>query len=146
MMNMSLTTAATNEAVTDAVTGMGGAFSPERIKLSVEMLVVGMAMIFTVLAVLWLVLKIFAAAFGAKDVKKASAKTEPERVADTAAAAPLPQTDLTVANDSDEELVAVITAAIAAYRAENTANESVGGFRVVSFRRVGGGRAWNSNK
>ena len=40
-------------------------------------------------------------------------------------------------------LLAVLTAAIAAYRSEEGLPE--GGFRVVSFKRAGG-RAWNAKK
>ena len=51
------------------------------------------------------------------------------------------------AADSDDALVAILAAAIAAYRAaENPDEMSAGGFRVVSFWRAGGGRAWNANK
>ena len=48
----------------------------------------------------------------------------------------------------DGELIAVITAAIAAYRAseEGMSAAEAGGFRVVSFKRASTGRAWNSNK
>ena len=48
----------------------------------------------------------------------------------------------------DGELIAVITAAIAAYRAseEGLTGDDVNGFRVVSFKRATKGRAWNSNK
>jgi len=44
---------------------------------------------------------------------------------------------------SNEALVAVITAAVAAYRASEGLEGE--GFRVVSFKRVGG-RPWNSKK
>ena len=45
--------------------------------------------------------------------------------------------------DSNEALVAVITAAVAAHRAAEGLDSD--GFRVVSFKRVGG-RHWNSKR
>ena len=69
---------------------------------------------------------------------------ETEAAAPVLAAEPEP----TVVQTDDGELVAVITAAIAAYRSseEGLTGEAAGGFRVVSFKRAAGGRAWNSNK
>ena len=49
-----------------------------------------------------------------------------------------------VSEANDAELVAIITAAVAAYMAEE-GTEYAGGFRVVSFKRVRGGRTWNAN-
>ena len=37
-----------------------------------------------------------------------------------------------------------MSAAIAAYEASNGNEVAPGGFRVVSFRRTNGGKAWNS--
>jgi hypothetical protein len=52
----------------------------------------------------------------------------------------------TVAEDQtdDTELIAILTAAIAAYEASCGNEVAPGGFRVVSFRRANGGKAWNS--
>ena len=112
---------------------MGGAFSAERLALAGQMTLIGMGMIFAVLSILWGVLAIFKLIF----VKPAPKKAEPSPVV-----APAPEP---VAEESnDEELIAVITAAVAAYRASEDPAATEGGFRVVSFRRANGGKAWNS--
>ena len=118
------------------------AFSADAWAKAAEVTVLGMGMIFAVLAILWLVLAVFKNIF-AKDTAKGQKpeKKEPTPVAEPEPIAVTPQTD-------DGELVAVISAAIAAYRAseEGVTGEAVNGFRVVSFKRAAGGRAWNSNK
>ena len=116
---------------------MGGAFSPERLALAGEMTLIGMAMVFAVLAILWGVLAIFKMIFAKPESKK---KAEP-----APAPAPVAEPEPVVAvADSDDELVAVITAAVAAYIADQEPGAYAGGFRVVSFRRANGGKAWNA--
>ena len=44
----------------------------------------------------------------------------------------------------DAELIAVLTAAIAAYEAEQNPDVTPASFRVVSYRRTNGGRSWNA--
>lgn len=115
------------------------AFSSEAWSKAAEVSILGMVMIFSVLSILWAVLAIFKLMFVGK-VKKTEAvpKTEPQT------------TSAPVAEEAadDGELIAVITAAIEAYRAtdEGMDSASAGSFRVVSFRRAGAGRPWNSNK
>lgn len=122
------------------VDGLGGALSLERWAYAGRMTLIGMVMIFAVLAILWGVLVIFEKLMS-KDRPKAS------NVA-VAAPAPTPVADpVPVVSTSDDEItVAVIAAAVAAYMADTGESEAVynGGFRVVSFRRVQGGKAWNS--
>ena len=48
------------------------------------------------------------------------------------------------ASADDAALVAILTAAIVAYESENGNDVDPSSFRVVSFRRANGGRAWNS--
>ena len=121
------------------------AFSPEAWAKAAEVAIVGMLMIFAVLSVLWGVLAIFKTVF-AKDAPKANtAKAEAPAAVPEAAeatAAPVP------AASDDGELIAVISAAIAAYRAteEGLDGDAASGFRVVSFKRAAKGRPWNSNK
>ena len=126
-----------NFALYTAGQDMGGAFSPERLALAGEMTLIGMAMVFAVLAILWGVLAIFKMIF---------AKPEPKKKAEPAPApAPVAEPEPVVAvADSDDELVAVITAAVAAYIADQEPGAYAGGFRVVSFRRANGGKAWNA--
>ena len=122
-----------------ALADMGGAFSPERLALAGQMTLLGMGMIFAVLSALWGVLVIFKMIFAkpAKKVKPAPAapKTEPVVV---------PEPVVAPAASNDAELIAVLTAAIAAYEASQGNEVAPGGFRVVSFRRANGGKAWNS--
>ena len=122
-----------------ALADMGGAFSPERLALAGQMTLLGMGMVFAVLALLWGVLVIFKMIFAkpAKKVKPAPAapKTEPVVV---------PEPVVAPAASNDAELIAVLTAAIAAYEASLGNEVAPGGFRVVSFRRANGGKAWNS--
>ena len=119
---------------------MGGAFSAERLSLAGQMTLIGMGMIFSVLALLWAVLAIFKIVFVRPEKKK---KVE----APVAQPAPVTEETATVSDDAnDDELVAVITAAVAAYMAQEEPDAAPSGFRVVSFRRANGGRSWNSNK
>ncbi|MBQ8141028.1 MAG: OadG family protein [Clostridia bacterium] len=126
-------------AVSSSTDSLGGAFSAERWIYAGQMTLIGMLMVFAVLAILWAVLAIFKVIFAGKEPKKV--KTEsPAPVVNT-----VPQTVVTPAvNTSDDELIAVITAAVAAYMAEETGNSVPdGSFRVVSFRRAGAARSWN---
>ena len=117
------------------------ALSAETVTLMWQTPLLGLGMVFAVLSCLWGVLAIFKLVFtgrtpkAPKEVKAPVAEKKPE----TQAPAPAP---VQSASD-DAQLVAVITAAVAAYMAEE-GTEYAGGFRVVSFKRVSGGRSWNS--
>lgn len=124
-------------------------FSGEAWLYALQMTLIGMGMIFAVLGILWGALAIFKLIFarneGEKKEKatldsKAEKESKPVTVeAPTAAPAPV-----AAASADDAELIAVLTAAIAAYEAEQGRCVSVGDFRVVSYRRANGGRSWNS--
>ena len=118
------------------------AFSADAWMKAAEVTLLGMVMVFAVLGILWLALSVFKLVF-ARD--KAKGKTAEMRVTATEPKSePMP-----VAKETDDgELIAVITAAIAAYRAseQGLTGEEVNGFKVVSFKRATKGRAWNSNK
>ena len=92
-----------------------------------------------VLGVLWGVLMIFKLVFARpKKEKKAEApKVEPATV-DIVESEPAP------AATDDAELIAILTAAIYAYEAEQSPDAQVGNFKVVSYRRTNGGRSWNA--
>lgn len=126
-----------------AAEDMGGAFSPERLSLSGQMTLIGMAMIFSVLTILWAVLAIFKLIFAkpAKKVVKPEVKVEEVK---TPTPAPATAAIETETETDDGALIALITAAIVAYEASNGNEVAPNGFRVVSFRRTNGGRAWNS--
>ncbi len=117
-------------------------FSAEAWEYAGQMTLLGIGMVFTVLAILWGVLCIFKLVFAGKTPKAPKAPKEPKapkkesKPASAAVAAPAAQSD-------DAQLIAVITAAVAAYMAEE-GTEYAGGFRVVSFKRARGGRTWNS--
>ena len=90
-----------------------------------QMVLIGVSVVFSVLAILWLSLYIFKVFFhdipSRKKATKASVKVEE--------AAPQPAT--VAQTTSNDEIVAVIAAAIAAAESENSGLK----FRVVSFRR-----------
>ena len=121
-----------------ALADMGGAFSPERLALAGQMTLLGMGMIFAVLSLLWGVLAIFKMIF-ARPEKKVKAAPAPK-----AEPVVVPEPVVAPAASNDAELIAVLTAAIAAYEASQGNEVAPGGFRVVSFRRANGGKAWNS--
>ena len=124
----------------------------ERLEYALQGTATGMIMVFSVLGLLCLIL------YGSKYVfydipnKKREKKiAAAEKAAVKAAAnavvteekAPEAAAPATVETQDDGELVAVITAAIAAMiESDEYKNEFVGGFRVVSFKRSTQG-AWN---
>ena len=116
-------------------------FSGDAIKYALEMTLLGMGMIFAVLAILWGVLAIFKLVFARpKKEKKNSEAPKSEPAVNLTAepvAAPVAATD-------DSELIAVLTAAIYAYESEKNPDAPIGNFRVVSYRRANGGRSWNA--
>ena len=124
-------------------------FSGEAWLYALQMTLIGMGMIFAVLAILWGALAIFKLIFarneGEKKVKATlDSKAEKESKPVTVEAPTAAPTPVAAASSDDAELIAVLTAAIAAYEAEQGRCVSVGDFRVVSYRRANGGRSWNS--
>ena len=114
----------------------------ERAAYSLRMTVVGMLMIFAVLALLWAVLAVSKAVFydaPKKRMQKSESSVKPA-AAVAAPAAPAPAPTSPVAPTDDAAIVAAITAAIAAMRADEGCTS---GFRVVSFRKADQSRAWN---
>lgn len=92
--------------------------------------IVGYLTVFAVLAIIWGVLELFHLASNGKKKKAAGTETPapavsaPQPTEETAVAPSVPATN-------DDEIVAVIAAAIAAAQSENP----IGSFRVVSFKR-----------
>lgn len=103
----------------------------DAIPFGLETVLLGMGVIFAVLIILWAVLSVFKLVFykpSANEKKHYANEKKPEP-----APAPVPESSAapTVSEPDDTELVAVITAAIAAMLdAPQTS------FRVVSFRRT----------
>ena len=117
------------------------AFSAEAFKYALEMTLLGMGMIFSVLAILWGVLALFKIVF-ARPKKEKKAKAQATESAPTAEPAPILETESNTTDDG--ELIAILTAAIIAYEAEQNPEAPIGNFRVVSYRRANGGRSWNA--
>jgi Na+-transporting methylmalonyl-CoA/oxaloacetate decarboxylase gamma subunit len=131
------------------------AFSGDAWQYAGEMTLLGMGMIFSVLGLLWGVLSIFKLVFVGKTAKTPKApkeakaskapkaeKSVPMSTDEDATSAVSAASIPTQEADSDTALIAVLTAAVAAYRADEGSRE---GFRVVSFKRASG-RAWNAKK
>ena len=126
------------ETVAETTEDLGPILSPARVSYAIRMTVLGMGMVFAVLALLWLVLVIFKNALTEKPSKaKAEEASEP-------APAPAPAVTPVPAGD-DPAIVAAITAAIAATIDSDPAlsQQFAGGFRVVSFKKKSGKTSWN---
>ena len=124
---------------TEAEEDLGGPFSVARLIKAGLMLLQGMGMVFLVLAILWIVLILFKKLFYKDEAKKTKDAKDiaPVTVEPTQPVAPAP-TD-------DGQLIAVITAAVAAAieSDEDLSNQFAGGFRVVSFKKKNGKTSWN---
>lgn len=121
-------------------------FSGEAWLYALEMTLMGLGMIFAVLAILWGVLVIFKLIFAGKSEKPKKEKAVKAELSEvkTVEAAPAPAATPAPTAVGDAELIAVLTAAIAAYEAEQNPNAPALNFRVVSYRRANGGRSWNA--
>ena len=108
----------------------------ERLSYAMQMLLLGMGTVFSVLIILWLCVTLFRLIFSGAARNKAD-KGQKEIKQETVAA-PTPMA--TTAPD-DGELLAVITAAVAAMLEAEGSPAYDGGFRVVSFRRTSGRHA-----
>lgn len=122
------------------LTASGLDFS-EKLALSGEMLLKGMGTVFLVLAILWGIIALFSVFAGTAEKKPAPAP-KPQAPAKKAETKPAPAPAPTPApvQTDDGALIAAITAAIEAYRAE----EGLSGlpYRVVSFKRKSGRKSW----
>lgn len=109
----------------------------EKLSTGLTVFALGMVTVFVVLAVLWLILALFKVIFY-RENKPATAKAP--KAAPIPAPAPAPAATPEPEEDNGA-LVAAITAAIAAYTADDAS--FAGGFRVVSFRRSANASPWN---
>ncbi len=106
----------------------------DRIGYALQRTLIGLIIVFGVLAVIWLVLSLFKVVFYKDPNKKtAEKKAEPKPAA---ASAPAP---VKVQSQDDGAVIAAIVAAISAMRNEQGITD---GFRVVSFKR-GTNKPWN---
>ncbi len=99
-----------------------------KLSMGLQTMLLGMLIVFSVLAVLWLSLLLFKVFFYTLPNKAHHQKKEPTLTAVVKEA----PASMTPAACADAELVAAITAAIAAAQSE----ESTARFRVVAFRRI----------
>ena len=121
------------------------AISAENLTLAWQTPLVGMVMIFAVLGFLWAILSVFKLVFYGKDTPSEKSKADTSTPADNATTPAATPAVAVPTQQSDAELVAILTAAVAAYMADNGEDASMsGGFRVVSFKRVRGARSWNT--
>ncbi len=95
-----------------------------------SVVLVGISIVFICMIIITLLLYAFPLIFGGK--KKKSREDRTEAASDVLKEEAPAKPEVTV-EGGDQELIAVITAAVTAYMGEN----SQGRFRVASFRRVG---------
>lgn len=126
------------ETVVETEEDLGPILSPARISYAIRMTVLGVGMVFAVLALLWLVLVIFKNALAEKPAKAKAEEASEPAPAPAPAVAPAPAGD-------DPAIIAAITAAIAATIDSDPAlsQQFAGGFRVVSFKKKSGKTSWN---
>ena len=113
----------------------------DRLAYALRMLVVGLGMVFVVLAILWGVLVLSHVLLAKITGEKKPAA--PKKEAKVAPAAPQSVAAAPAPVSGDAVLIAVITAAIQAAM-EEQGSVPAGGFRVVSFRPASGHRGWNN--
>ncbi len=112
----------------------------DRMSYGFQVFAVGLCTVFGVLAILWLALVLFKVFLYDIPQKKAAKKAKNE--ANNAPAVEPVQENVTdeIIPEDDTQLIAVITAAIAAYTAESGSTLP---FRVVSYKRISGANGWN---
>ena len=109
----------------------------EKFSLSGEMLLRGMGTVFMVFIILWGILTLFGKVFSGTGKKTAEKMPETGQAAE-----PVSEPEVADAAD-DGALIAVITAAVEAYRSENEVGNTA--FRVVSFRQKKSAGGWMGN-
>lgn len=113
----------------------------ERAAEALSMVVMGVVMVFTVLAIIMGVLMIMERVFSGKAKGGEGKKETPKPAAEKTVIAPVP---VVQATEDDGAVIAAITAAISAMLAESGDTTYQGGFRVVSFKRSTRNTPWNS--
>ena len=109
----------------------------ERLSYAMQMLLLGMGTVFAVLIILWLCVALFRLIFSGAARNKAD--KSPKEIKQERVAEPTPVVAPTAPDNG--ELLAVITAAVAAMLEAEGSPAYDGGFRVVSFRRTSGRNA-----
>lgn len=114
----------------------------ERLAYCLERTLIGLIIVFGVLAIIWLVLAVFKVVFYTIPESKKNGNANEKQKVEEAVAPVATSVTSNASFSSDDEIVAAIIAAITAMRAED-GNDSPSGFRVVSFKRKGKARPWN---
>ena len=135
---------------TPAEVDYGGAFSMERLALAGQVTLVGLLIVFFVLAILWGVISISKIFLYDIPLKKKQKEELAAKVSATVQSSETLQSAKTSAPviseadtaENDEETVAAITAAVQAYLLAEQGNAYRGGFVVVSFKKRS--EAWKS--
>lgn len=108
--------------------------NPEVLAQMFEIMILGLLIVFSVLIILWAVIEIMHVCIAFFE-KKGKKQTPPA----AAPAQPQPQMETAKTQEDQEELIAVLTAAVAA-----SLNTSTYNLKIKSFRRVGQyAPAWN---
>ncbi len=118
----------------------------EKATTALQVFLLGIGTVFVVLIILYIVITLMGKIFYHDDKKKATKAAAPEPTAEAVAVENVVTEENAVTEEEtdDGELVAVITAAIAAF-SEAGGGETVPGFRVVSFKRASTATPWNRN-
>ncbi|NLP15892.1 MAG: OadG family protein [Clostridiales bacterium] len=108
----------------------------DRLKMASINTLLGMGIVFAVLTLIILLISLFKFLPGVTPAEKKKNKSSDEKISpvDNAIAQIVSQEEINLMND--QELVAVITAAISAYNSESSADASTGGFVVRSIRKI----------
>lgn len=116
---------------------IGGFMSPERLELAGQVLLIGLGMVFGVLALLWGILTIFGKVMTRQKKQANEPASAPEAPAEEIAPAVSEPKPAAASVEDDGELIAVITAAVAAAieSDEVLSSRFESGFRVVSFKK-----------
>ena len=109
----------------------------ERVGQALTNLVLGMAVVFSVLTILYIVILLVGKIFVACEKKKSAASTKNEN--ESQAVSTIKEAEQT---DNDGAIVAAITAAIA--EVMSSEGTSPVGFRVVSFKKTNAKSSWNN--
>jgi len=100
-----------------------------------QVVIIGILLVFLILVILTLILAAFPGIVNGKKAKKIKKVPETEQSAREKIV-----TNMQSNSTDDYALISVITAAIAAYRAENGESADLSSFRVVAFRKTKLGR------
>lgn len=116
---------------------LGGFMSPERLELAGQVVLIGLGMVFAVLALLWGILVIFGKVMTRQKKQADEPTPAPEAPAEQTVSAVSESEPAVPSAEDDGELIAVITAAVAAAieSDEVLSSRFASGFRVVSFKK-----------